>query len=233
MAQLWKFFDGEPYMINEPRRLMGNPKLLLFGNPRKSKKTKVRKNKPMAKAKRRTSTTRKSNPPKTHHRKASRRASYKHNLYLPNKRRHKRNPPETEILGFNLMDVAYGAGGVLLSPILENQLAALLPTSLVGTSGRWLVKIATAAGLVYVGGKAFGKGVRNVLGIALGSNLLSEAVNEFVIPPTVPTTTTTTTTTTGRYIGNGTRVAAYLPAAVRVGSFSGPSRVTGPFPAPF
>jgi len=229
MARLWNYFGGEPYM--------DNPRLLLFNSPKK-KRTKGKPN--MARKK-----------------KAHRKASHRHNTYMPmtnrkkkHAKRHKRNPPmflQRDVLGFKLGDILYGAGAVLVNPLLEQQVQGLVaqmipPTSpSAQTAARWITKVGTAAGTVWIAGRAFGPKVRDLTMIALGSNLMAEAVNEFVIPPTV-TVPATATTTVGAYLPAGrvgaylprTRVAAYLPAGtMRVGSFTGASRVTGPFPAPF
>lgn len=94
-------------------------------------------------------------------------------------RRYRRNPG-LSLAGLNLAELLKGAGAVILAPILEKQIMPLLPATVSGTSyGRWAVKLGAALGTWYVAKAAFGRRSADVVAIALGSNLIADAVDEF------------------------------------------------------
>src|ERR1041385_8788382 len=172
-TRLWNFFDGEPFL--------DNPSVMVLGNPKKRRK-----------ASRRRRAVRRSRPvknfypglinPRKRHARRSARRSFRHNPPAVARRRavrrgFRRNPPD--ILGFNLKDVALAGAAVVASPFLERQLIGLLPASLAaGRTGRWLVKVGSAAATGFVAKKVFGQKAGNLALIALGANLIADAVQE-------------------------------------------------------
>lgn len=119
------------------------------------------------------------NPPRR--RRASRRAVARRS----SRRGFRRNPPD--LLGFNLKDVAMAGAAVVLAPFVEKQLMGLLPTSMAGTkAGRWAVKVGTAVAVGYGAKKVLGGKFGNLALIALGANLVADAVAEFA-PSLTPT----------------------------------------------
>lgn len=94
------------------------------------------------------------------------------------RRTFRRNPPD--ILGFNLKDIAYAGAAVVAAPFVEKQVMGMLPASLSGTkSGRWIVKIGSAA-IIGMGAKKFlGRQAGNLALVALGANIIADAVSEF------------------------------------------------------
>jgi hypothetical protein len=179
-GRLWNYFDGEPYL--------DNPYLRIFNPQQRRKKT-------MAKARRRYHVKR--NPP--------RRRRYRRNIYVPlanphrrrrryttnprrrrhhffarnHRRRYRRNPP-MDFLGFRFKDVAIAGGAVVIAPFIEKQLLGLLPTSMTGTTGGlWAVKIGTAVATGYAAKMLLGQDASRLAFIALGANLVADAVAQF------------------------------------------------------
>lgn len=193
MARLWNFFDGEPFL--------DNPQLVILNrrrrkaSPRKKKRTvrTVTKEKSVMRTnarRRRRSYRRRRNPvaavnPRRRRRTyRARRRSRRHvsnpvmNRRRSSRRRYRRNPPD--ILGFPLKDIAMAGVAVIASPFLERQVMGLLPTSMAGTkSGRWIVKIGSAALIGFGAKKVLGQHAGQLALVALGANLLSDAVSEF------------------------------------------------------
>lgn len=94
------------------------------------------------------------------------------------RRRYRRNPPD--ILGFNLKDMAMAGAAVIFAPFVEKQIQGILPASMAGTAtGRWAVKVGAALGTGYAAKKLLGPKAGNLALIALGANLISDAVTEF------------------------------------------------------
>ncbi len=178
MARLWNFFDGEPYLDN-PRLLILNPKGKRMRrrirrrprtNPRRHRRSYRRNSFPLAGMV--------ANPHRRRRRSNPRRSYRKHFLRNPRRRHYRRNPPD--ILGFNLQDVAFAGAAVIASPFIEKQILGFLPASISGTTyGRWGVKVAAAAGTGYLAKRFLGPKAGNLALIALGANLIADAVTEF------------------------------------------------------
>lgn len=196
-GRLWNYFDGEPYL--------DNPYLRIFNPP-------VGRTKTMAKARRRRYTV-KRNPP--------RRRRYRRNIYVPlpnphkRRRRYRRNPmmknhrrrrhhfrrnPPMDFLGFKFKDIAIAGGAVVVGPYIEKQLLGLLPTSMTGTTyGLWAVKIGTAVATGYAAKMLLGNEASRLAYIALGANLVADAVAQFA-PSLMPATTASGYYTAGMYV---------------------------------
>lgn len=102
----------------------------------------------------------------------------RHHHFLGNRRRYHRNPPD--ILGFNLKDIAFAGAAVVVSPFVEKQILGLLPSSISGTTyGLWGVKIASAVATGYAAKKVLGEKAGNLALVALGANLIADAVTQF------------------------------------------------------
>lgn len=104
----------------------------------------------------------------------------------PKRRSFRRNPFSLSggtILGFPIKQVAIAGGAVIVAPYLQAQLMRLLPTSIASTtSGRWAVKIGTAAATGYLAKLAMGQEASRLAYITLGANLVADAVSEFMAP---------------------------------------------------
>lgn len=185
MARLWNFFDGEPYL--------DNPGLLVV-NPRRRKKARVvkRKRSVMARAKRRRvrRSYAKNFYPMLPNPRRKRRAKRVHarrrrGAFLANPRRRRvhrrsfrRNPPN--ILGFPLGDIAKAGVAVIAFPIVRNQIGKLLPASLqTGATGRWITNAGSAVAVGFVAKKVLGPEAGRLALIAIGANLIADAVAEF------------------------------------------------------
>jgi hypothetical protein len=194
-ARLWNFFDGEPYLDN-PQLVILNPKKK--ASRRKNKRTVVRtvtKEKTTmrtnARRRRRTrrSYRRRSNPVaavnprrrRRSYRARSHRRRHRANPVINARRRrrsYRRNPPD--ILGFPVKDIAMAGVAVIAAPFIERQVIGLLPTSLAGSkSGRWIVKVGSAALIGFGAKKLLGGHAGNLALVALGANLVADAVQEF------------------------------------------------------
>lgn len=189
MKRLWNEIDGEPWLDNPPLFVFTNPK------PARKKKrsTKMAKRRSYRKASppRRRSTYRRratmraaGNPPARRRHSKRRRSS---SLGFARKRSFRRNPPT--IAGLSLADLLKGAGAVVLAPVLEKNIQALLPASMQGTrTGRWLVKVGSAGAVWFGADMVFGRKTSSLIALVLGANLLADATQEFV-PSLVPQTT--------------------------------------------
>lgn len=213
MAKLWDFFDGEPFMEN--------PHIAVFGNPRKASRSKTKKGKKMAVRRM------KARNPKRHRRARRnfptaglvfnprrrskskskrfsvsvnrRRRSYAHNP----KRRHHHHRRNPAILGVALPPIqmiAWGAGGFIAPPMVEQWLNKnVLPASITGsTLGRYAVKIGSVLALTYLTKMVLSN--KEAFPVALGGALyvVVSAVNEFAPQLTGATTTTTSAYRSGQ-----------------------------------
>lgn len=105
----------------------------------------------------------------------------------PSWRRH--NPPSTSFAGFDLKEIAIAGAAVVLEPFAEKQFLALLPASMSGTTaGRWAVKIGTTIAVGYAAKKFVSPRAGQLAMIALGAQLIADAVAEFA--PTLSVSTT-------------------------------------------
>lgn len=217
MADLWKMYEingqEEPYL--------DNPFLHVL-NPRKKGKKRTMRRARRRVARRRTMMKAAVNPPRRRRRRRSARRAFAANPPARRRRRHsiksrrhyRRNPPD--ILGFNLKDVAIAGAAVVLAPFMEKQLMGLLPTSMAGTKeGRWAVKVGAAVAVGFGAKKVLGPKYGNLALIALGANLISDAVHEFA-PNLIPGA-----------------VGAYLPSNSGLGAYTqlqgGPLMRLAPF----
>lgn len=185
--ELWNFFDDEPYL--------DNPRLQLV-NPRKKKArrrkaaAKPKRKKPMAKRRRRRAAPRRRARRRSYSMNAPRRRrrrSYRRNAYVPNpvrrRRRYRKNP--VNVLGFKLSEIMYTGAGVIIQPMAERQLLNLLPASWgATTAGRWTAKVGSSVAVGWAAKKMFGGRIGELTMIVMGSNLLADAVDEFL--PALP-----------------------------------------------
>lgn len=219
MSALWKMFDvdgqEEPYL--------DNPRLFILN--KKKGKTKMRR------ARRRTRrVARRRNaylpavvnrPRRRRRTRSARRTAFAANprrsrrravVHRARRRGFRRNPPD--ILGFNLKDVAIAGAAVVLCPLVEKQLMAILPASMAGTtSGRWAVKVGSVVAIGFGAKKVLGGKFGNLALIALGANIIADAVHEFA-PTLIP----------------GSGVSAYLNGGL--GSYSNRGLRGGPMAMP-
>ncbi len=85
-----------------------------------------------------------------------------------------------QILGFPIRDVVKAGVAVIAFPIVANQIRRVLPASLSsGSTGRWITNIGSAVAVGYVASKVMGPEAKRLALIALGANLLADAVAEF------------------------------------------------------
>lgn len=194
--QLWKDFDGEPFLINphliianhrkgtemarrkrsrrsyrRARRNWMSPGVI---NPRKRRYSRRRRrtmHNPR-RARRRSYRRRhyaRSNPP--------RRRSYSRRRY----RRARRNPPS--FMGLQLPPIGTAiavAGGFALPAILEGYILPYLPDVLTGnTAGRWAVRVGIVAGAGMLAKKFVNPRIGNAILIGGGAWLVIQALKEF------------------------------------------------------
>jgi hypothetical protein len=188
---LWNSFDEEPWLDNPP---------LVIYNPRKRKRKPARKSKrgktTMARTRRRRSTARRNvyvNPVRRKRR--TRRASTlmarsPRRVNPPRRRRrrsYRRNQPMRgmEFMGFRINELLYGTGAVIIQPIAERQLLTLMPVSWSATTaGRWTAKVGSSVAIGWGARTFFGKRIGELTMLVMGSNLLADAVGEFL--PALP-----------------------------------------------
>ena len=212
MARLWDFYDGEPFMENPHLAVIGNPfkvgsiierKKQGFRKISERKGTKVmtykrrgKKNSPKRRRRARKNPfpggglminprRRRRKNPRVYHMRKNRRGVYAHN---PRKRRGaRRNPVFMGVALPPITMIAWGAGGFVGTPMVENYLVRFMPAEIMSNPlGRYAVKIATVLGLTYL--------VKHVLSakeafpVALGGSLyvVTSAINEFVPQLTAP-----------------------------------------------
>jgi hypothetical protein len=207
LAKLWKFYDGEPFMENPHIALIGNPKKVRSNNSQKGKKmafkqkhrrSTVRKNSPRRRKARRNfpAAGLVFNPRRRHRRsRAANPSRHRHSYAMrnPHQRRHaRRNPAVLGVALPPLNMIAWGAGGFIVTPMVERFVNSFLPTSVTGsTLGRYAVKIGAALGLTYLTKMVLGN--KEAFPVAMGGSLyvVVSAVNEFAPQLTGATTTAT------------------------------------------
>jgi len=103
------------------------------------------------------------------------------------RRAYRRNP--ISLAGLNLKELAFAAGGVIANTFIETQVRSLLtqmaPTVIAGASGRWIVRIGSAAATWQLSRMFFGRRISDVVAIALGANVLADIATEN-IPSLIP-----------------------------------------------
>lgn len=204
--ELWNFFDGEPFLDNPV--MVINPKKRRVARRHSTKKARskvmafrIRRGVKRSPARRRRSYKRNfytaavANPPRRRRRSSSariatRRRSYRHNPIrvgrVRRRRGFRRNPGLLSfgggsILGFPIKDIVKAGIAVVAFPIAANQLRKLLPASLSsGSTGRWVTNIGAAVGIGFLAKKTLGPEAGRIALIALGANLLADAVAEFL-----------------------------------------------------
>ena len=223
-TRLWNYFDvngqQEPFLDNPPLYIL-NPKKRGKRTMKRRRKARItatrRAPRRRTTARRRRSVAMASNPPRRARRRHARRA-------VARRRGFRRNPPD--ILGFNFKDVAIAGAAVIVAPMLEKQIMGFMPASLSGTTaGRWGVKVGTAVLIGYGAKKVLGGKYGNLALIALGANIVADAVAEFA--PTL-------TGGTGAYVrsaGMGAYVSRYRSNGLGAGpsargAFTGVDRGT-------
>jgi hypothetical protein len=175
-------------------------------------------------AKRRTTRTRRT----VARRAPARRRTYRKNAYLANprhrtrrrttrrnphvitsrRRNYRANPPT--FLGFQLGEILYAGGAVVLQPIAERQILALLPVTMAGTlAGRWSAKVGSSVAIGWGARQIFGRRIGDLATLVLGANLVADAVDEFM--PAIPGLSGL-----GAYVPRSRGVGAYVSSGARL-----------------
>jgi hypothetical protein len=206
-TKLWDYFEGEPYLAN--------PRLLVVNRKHKPARKK-RKPKPMATRRRRRTT-----PART----SRRRTTYRRNAYVANpprrratrrpapvmarrRRSYRKNPPA--VLGFRISEIMYAGAAVIVQPIAERQILALLPAAMSGTmAGRWSAKVGSSVAIGWGARTIFGKRIGELAMLVLGANLVADAVDEIL--PAIPGLTGL-----GAYVPRSRGMGSYVTAGARL-----------------
>ena len=202
--RLWKYFDGEPFLIN--------PHIVAI-NPRRKNKSTKRRTSTMARLRRdskgrfvsnrrkvsrhrRRRSFRRNPVAAAPRRRVARRRSYRRNPYLaaaaanPRRRRYtrrrhyRRNPAifsGNRILGMSIREIAFAGVGFIAPPAIEGFVSAYIPTSITSTAiGRYAVKGAIVAGVSMVGGKFISRDAGKMMAIGGVTYLVANLLVDYV-----------------------------------------------------
>lgn len=186
MANLWKDFDGEPFLIN-PHLAILNPKKGRKMARRKTRRTVARGRKNAPRRRRRTYRKNPFTVPgavmavNPRRRKRGRKNSPRHH-----RKGYRRNPAVLGMKLPSLQTIAYVGVGFVGTPILEGFVSSFLPTSFAtSTLGKYVVRIGSALGLSWAGRQLIGREQGNMVAVGGGLYVVTSLIKDFA-PGVIP-----------------------------------------------
>jgi hypothetical protein len=196
MRKLWKYFNGEPFLINpsiislnpkkEKRKSNPRRKISIMAQARNKFGRFVKRHKKAASNPRRRRRTMKlSNPIRRRARRAYRKNPYFANPKRSHRRRsYRRNPAIISgggILGLSFKDIGFAGIGFIAPPMIEGLVRGMLPTSLTSNMfGKYAVKGGIVVGLSMLGGKFLGRDAGKFIAIGGTTYLVASILVDFV-----------------------------------------------------